>query len=101
MSVKRDNVLERIRDAMRKEVVAALTIGRDDEGLIPYNNKQLSRFLSEYSTYIDNASERMLEQYERDGELSELLNAEADWYREFLYSDENQDLVDMIYSLKI
>lgn len=100
-AVKRDNVLERIRDAMRNEVIYALTTGRIDEGLDPYNRKQLLRFLSEYSTYIDNASETMLEQYEREGELSDLMNADSEWYREFLYSEENQDLVDMIYSLKI
>ena len=48
-------------------------------------------FINLNKNRLTRASKAMYEQFADDGELLELENAEADWYREFLWSEISQD----------
>lgn len=78
--------LERIRNVMKKQIRADLTVGRIDQGMRPFSEMYIAEFLEYNNANIENAAREMYEVYREVGELEDLRNAENDWYQEFLYN---------------
>lgn len=78
--------LEQIRSAMKKQLRADLTIGREEQGMRPVSDMYIAEFLEYNNANIENAVREMYEVYREVGELEDLRTAENDWYQEFLYT---------------
>ena len=78
--------LDGIRQAMKKQLRADLTIGRIDQGMRPVSDMYIAEFLEYNNANIENAVREMYEVYREVGELEDLRTAESDWYQEFLYT---------------
>jgi hypothetical protein len=90
-SVK-DKILAKILKSMHKQVVADLTIGRSDNDLKQWSKKQISRYIDENKSNLDNAVQDMFEllkELDAENNENEINNEnckwEDDWIREVLY----------------
>jgi hypothetical protein len=86
---------------MHKQVVADLTIGRSDNDLKQWSKKQISRYIVENKSNLDNAVNdmyKLLKQLDAENAENEINNEnckwEDDWIRECLY-EYLQDLVEI------
>ena len=86
--------LDQIKTAMISEIKAMLTIGRGEEGLTYYTEKEIQEFISENVNKLDTVVQTMYFDYRNEGELSDLRHAQLDWYREYLFESFP---VDMFY----
>ena len=66
-----------------------LTIGRHDNGLIPFTSDEISTFIEENNDNIEQVIQIMIDEYSNDNELELLADPLLDWIGEYLY-----DLVD-------
>ena len=84
-----DQLLKQIRLHMESNIIATFL----DPELCSVRNPIFEAlfFIDLNKNRLTRASKAMYEQYADDGELLELENAEADWYREFLWSEISQD----------
>ena len=78
--------LDGIRQAMKKQLINDLTIGRIDQGMRPVSDMYIAEFLEYNNANIENGVREMYEVYREVGELEDLRTAENDWYQEFLYT---------------
>lgn len=75
-----------IRAGMIRELICLVTAGREDNDLVPYNQKQISELLTSKKSNIEAAVDEMYKAYKDDNELNDLHTAANDWFREFLYN---------------
>jgi hypothetical protein len=61
-----------------------LTIGRSDNGLDPFTNEEIDKFILNHSGDIKKTINNMIEAYEEDDELEELLDPLPDWIQEYI-----------------
>ena len=66
-----------------------LTIGRTDNGLLPYTRDEINTFLEENNDNIEKVIQLMMDEYSNDNEMELLADPLLDWIGEYLY-----DLVD-------
>ena len=78
------NILKKM---IHKIITNDLTIGRTDHDMQPYNETQIRTFIDEHTDKINKVIHDMINAYEKDGELEELLKPELDWIGEFLYDE--------------
>lgn len=78
--------LDGIRQAMKRQLRADLTTGREEQGMRPVSDMYIAEFLEYNNANIENAVREMYEVYREVGELEDLRTAENDWYQEFLYT---------------
>ena len=77
--------LEQIREAMKYEIQATLTFGREDNDMEEYSEKEIENFLNINNDKLEEAVKKMYLDYRKDLDLDDLRHAELDWYREYLY----------------
>jgi len=65
-----------------------LTIGRNDNDLIPFTNDEIHKFIEDNNDNIEECIRTMIDEYSNEIEL--LANPEFDWIGEYLY-----DLIDI------
>lgn len=83
-----DNITKyyrKIEDIIHEIITNDLTIGREEEDLIPFTTDEIKQFIDSNTTKIDNVIRQIITEYERDGDLDELDNPEYDWISEYLY----------------
>jgi hypothetical protein len=66
-----------------------LTIGRTDNGLLPFSRDEINTFLEENNDNIEKVIQLMMDEYSNDNEIELLADPLLDWIGEYLY-----DLVD-------
>lgn len=74
-----------INKRMVEQIVADLTIGRDDNELPEFTQEQIDITIAHYEPKIIIATNNMYDAYNEDNTLHDLIKPEADWFREFLY----------------
>ena len=80
--------MDYIHEAMKKERIANLTVGREDEDKKQYSKEEIENFFLQHNEKIEGAVKKMYLDYRKDGDLDELRHAEFDWFREYLYDEE-------------
>ena len=68
-----------------EQIRADLTTGQEDQDLDPYTIEQINNFVIDNEANIQKVISDMINAYEDDEELEDLLEPEPDWIREFLY----------------
>jgi hypothetical protein len=66
-----------------------LTIGRNDNDLVPFTSDEINTFIEENNDNIEQVITNMINEYSNDNELELLADPLLDWIGEYLY-----DLVD-------
>lgn len=66
-----------------------LTIGRNDNDLVPFTSDEIDTFIEENNDNIEQVITNMMNEYSNDNELELLADPLLDWIGEYLY-----DLVD-------
>jgi hypothetical protein len=66
-----------------------LTIGRTDNGLLPFTSDKINKFIENNNDNIEKVIEIMINDYDNDNEIELLADPLLDWIGEYLY-----DLVD-------
>jgi len=66
-----------------------LTIGRNDNGLIPFTSDEINNFIEDNNDNIEKVIKMMMDEYSNDNEIELLADPLLDWIGEYLY-----DLVD-------
>ena len=66
-----------------------LTIGRNDNGLIPFTSDEINKFIEDNNDNIEKVIKMMMDEYSNDNEIELLADPLLDWIGEYLY-----DLVD-------
>jgi len=66
-----------------------LTIGRNDDGLIPFTSNEIHKFIEDNNDNIEKVIQNMINEYSNDNEIELLADPLLDWIGEYLY-----DLVD-------
>jgi hypothetical protein len=66
-----------------------LTIGRNDNGLIPFTSDEINKFIEDNNDNIEKVIQIMIDEYSNDNEIELLADPLLDWIGEYLY-----DLVD-------
>ena len=62
-----------------------LTVGRTDRGLPPLGENAITQFINENRVGIEQVITEMIQDYQDDGELDELLFPQPFWIYEYLY----------------
>jgi hypothetical protein len=62
-----------------------LTIGRTDEGLIPFTSDEIDAFIEKNNANIEKVIEHIITEYEHDNEVELLADPLLDWIGEYLY----------------
>lgn len=62
-----------------------LTIGRNDNDLIPFTDNQINAFIQTNNDKIETVIKNIINDYAADGELELLQNPPLDWIGEYLY----------------
>ena len=66
-----------------------LTIGRNDNDLVPFTSDEIDTFIEENNDNIEQVITNMMNEYSNDNEIELLADPLFDWIGEYLY-----DLVD-------
>jgi hypothetical protein len=66
-----------------------LTIGRNDNGLIPFTSDEIHKFIEDNNNNIEKVIKIMINEYSNDNEIELLADPLLDWIGEYLY-----DLID-------
>ena len=66
-----------------------LTIGRSDDGLVPFTSDEIDTFIEDNNDNIEKVITNMMNEYSNDNEMELLADPLFDWIGEYLY-----DLVD-------
>ena len=87
-SVKVEKIRVLLRKKFEEEINNNLTNGREEqESGAPYTEEQVLSFIKKNSKKIDNIIKQMINDYQEDEELDELLEPCDDWIREYLFDD--------------
>ena len=62
-----------------------LTIGRNDDGLIPFTSDEIDNFIKDNNDNIEKVIKKMINDYSNDNEIELLADPLFDWIREYLY----------------
>jgi hypothetical protein len=62
-----------------------LTIGRSDNGLVPFTSDKIDRFIEDNNNNIEKVITTMIDDYSIDNELELLAEPMLDWIGEYLY----------------
>lgn len=68
-----------------KQIINDFTVGRTDEGLLPYTQNQIGDFIIAHHQNIQDVIDNMFSAYCNELELLE--NPENDWICEYLYDE--------------
>lgn len=78
-------IKENLRKIAIDEITANLTIGREDDDLIPFTNEEVLQFVTKNSKRIDKCINYIYNDYSNDNELENLLNPMNSQVREYLF----------------
>lgn len=70
---------------MRHSIFCDLTIGRSDDGLVPYDSVEVNNFIEDNQDNIEMAAAEMFAAYEEEDDLRSLNDPCMDLFNEFLY----------------
>jgi hypothetical protein len=62
-----------------------LTIGRSDNGLVPFTSDKIDKFIEDNNNNIEKVITTMIDDYSIDNELELLAEPLLDWIGEYLY----------------
>jgi hypothetical protein len=62
-----------------------LTIGRNDDGLIPFTSDEIDNFIKDNNDNIEKVIQKMINDYSNDNEIELLADPLFDWIGEYLY----------------
>lgn len=62
-----------------------LTIGRNDNGLIPFTSNEIDKFIKDNDENIEKVITTIINEYSNDNELELLKEPLFDWIGEYLY----------------
>jgi len=79
---KYHNILKNMITTM---ITNDLTIGRQDNDLMPFTIDEINNFIFKNDENIENVIKEIINVYEQDGDIDELNNPLYDWIGEFLY----------------
>ena len=74
-----------LRNKIIEIIISDLTTGMKDTDRRPFTDEQINNFIDANQTGINDTISAMINAYEIDGELEDLLIPENDWITEFLY----------------
>ena len=74
---------------MVDNIIGSLTVGREDNDLMPFTEERIDMFITANAQNISNAVIEMMNDYIDDDEYEDLNNREADWVREYVYEHVN------------
>lgn len=74
-----------LRNKIIEIIISDLTTGMKDTDRRPFTDEQINNFIDANQTGINDTISAMINAYEIDGELKDLLIPENDWITEFLY----------------
>ena len=80
-----NNIRMIIRAEIAEIIRGDLTIGRADRGLPPLVENLITQFINENRVGIEQVITEMIQDYEDDGDLDELLYPQPSWIYEYLY----------------
>lgn len=72
---------------IERQIHCDLTVGMDDNDKKPWSYHDIIEFLLQYQARVQKVADVIIEAYEADNELEQLLEPEAEWIREFLYDN--------------
>ena len=78
-----------IKTKIKFMITNDLTIGRNDDGLIPFTRDEIDNFIKENDDNIEKVIQKIINDYSNDNEIELLADPLLDWIGEYLY-----DLVD-------
>jgi hypothetical protein len=89
----KERLLNQIKIHMKSNIIANFIDGDDD--VVPPRDPIVKAlvFIDSYEVQLDMAANIMYNAYQTDDELDDLENAEADWYREYLYETISYSLI--------
>lgn len=90
MDIDIDFIRNKLYHLMIEELKSKLTIGRIEDGFAPFTEQGITQFVDTCADEIEKTIDEMIEAYEQDGDIADLVHCEANWVQEFLY--ENIDL---------
>jgi len=88
-----DNIRQIIKERMIEELISNLTIGMLDNDLKEYSEDEIVNFLNKNDDKLNDSVDEMFNDYKNDDELNDILTAPNDWFREYLCTHFNLDLL--------
>lgn len=76
-----DNMITGFKKSIKKEMINNISSYFID---VPPIRKYEKKFMEEHQKEIDRAAQKMIDDYQKDGDLHELANREGDWVREYM-----------------
>jgi hypothetical protein len=73
-----------IRAKILNTIKTKLTIGRTDNDLSEIDDDNIIKFIADNEHKIKNIITNMINDYEKNGELEQLINPENDWVNEYM-----------------
>ena len=74
-----------IKTKIKFMITNDLTIGRNDDGLIPFTSDEIDNFIKENDDNIEKVIQNIITDYSNDNEIELLANPLLDWIGEYLY----------------